>query len=219
VLAAAIPDGERIAAIEHTPELRLAQPYAIALDAASGGWVAGRAELESAVDSGSAPGVRSLRELVDHALHMAPNRLVVDGFDGDETLEVLQAMSAGCEGSLATIHAHSPEDALRRLERLARAGDAEPPARAVRAQIAQSVQLVVQQTRFSDGSRKLSAISEVAGLDRDAKLRLRPLYEYVQTGLGARGEIQGRFEPTGYLPSFLPELLALGLVKRGEHFL
>jgi pilus assembly protein CpaF len=199
VLAAVIPDGERLVAITQLPELQLSQPHAIALAAVSG--------------------ARPARDLIEHALQMQPDRIVVDECRGVEALDVLQAMSAGHEGSLATINAPSARDALRRLEQLVQSAAPDLPARAIRARLAESLHLIVQQTRFGDGSRKLTAICEVAPLDRNAELRLRPLYEFIQEGVAETGEIQGRFEATGYLPSFLPELLALGLVKRGEPYL
>jgi pilus assembly protein CpaF len=180
VLTAAIPDGERIVVLERAPELHLSQPHAVAMRAGAGS--------------------------LDHALRLLPSRLVVDGVENDHALELLHVLSADCTGSFATIEAHSPEEALRRLEYLAQAGwlaatraDAQRPLARVsaREQIAQSIQLIAQQTRYSDGSRKLSAICEVAGLDRGGRLRLRTLYAFEQAGVGHGGEILGSFEPTG----------------------
>jgi pilus assembly protein CpaF len=150
---------------------------------------------------------------------MRPDRIVVGECRGGEALDMLQAMNTGHDGSLTTTHANSPAEALMRLETLClMAGIALPP-RAIREQLAKSVHLLVQQTRLSDGTRRITAISEIAGLDGEGGLRLRPLYEFVRTGTGAGGRVEGSFQSTGYLPSFLPELLVGGLIKPGEAYL
>jgi pilus assembly protein CpaF len=150
---------------------------------------------------------------------MRPDRIVVGECRGGEALDMLQAMNTGHDGSLTTTHANSPAEALLRLETLALMAGIDLPARAIREQLAKSVHLVVQQTRFSDGARKITAISELAGLDSTGTLRLRPLFEFVRSGTGPQGQVLGAFEPTGYLPSFLPELMVLGLIREGEPLL
>ena len=132
---------------------------------------------------------------------------------------MLQAMNTGHDGSLTTTHANSPHEALARLETLCMMGGIELPARAIREQIAASVQLVVQQSRLSDGSRKVTAISEVAGLDREGAFQVRPIFRYLRSGTGPRGEALGEFQATGYLPSFLDQFLVRGLVRPGERYL
>jgi len=150
---------------------------------------------------------------------MRPDRIVVGECRGGEALDMLQAMNTGHDGSLTTTHANSPAEALMRLETLClMAGIALPP-RAIREQLAKSVHLLVQQTRLSDGSRRITAISEIAGLDAEGGLRLRPLYEFVRTGMAEGGRVEGSYQSTGYLPSFLPELLIGGLIQPGEAYL
>jgi pilus assembly protein CpaF len=205
VLSAAIPEQERIVTIEDAAELQLVQPHVVSLESRP-------ANMEGKGEVG-------IRELVKNALRMRPDRIVVGECRGGEALDMLQAMNTGHDGSLTTTHANSPEEALMRIETLTlMAGVALPP-RAIREQIAKSLHLVVQQTRMLDGSRKVTAISETAGIDRDGALRLRPLFEYAISGIGADDRVAGQFEPTGYLPSFLPELVRLGFMKRGEPLL
>jgi pilus assembly protein CpaF len=205
VLSAAIPERERIVTIEDAAELQLMQPHVVSLESRP-------ANMEGKGEIG-------IRELVKNALRMRPDRIVVGECRGGEALDMLQAMNTGHDGSLTTTHANSPEEALMRLETLAlMAGVALPP-RAIREQIAKSIHLIVQQTRLSDGARKVTAIAETAGIDKDGTLRLRPLFEYVQSATRSDGHVEGQFEPTGYLPSFLPELVRLGLIKKGELFL
>jgi len=205
VLSAAIPEQERIVTIEDAAELQLVQPHVVSL--------------ESRPANMEGKGEVAIRELVKNALRMRPDRIVVGECRGGEALDMLQAMNTGHDGSLTTTHANSPEEALMRIETLTlMAGVALPP-RAIREQIAKSLHLIVQQTRLLDGSRKVTAIAETAGIERDGTLRLRSLFEYNISGIAADGCVQGQFEPTGYLPSFLPELVRLGLVKKGEALL
>jgi pilus assembly protein CpaF len=132
---------------------------------------------------------------------------------------MLQAMNTGHDGSLTTTHANSPAEALMRLETLSLMAGLDLPPRAIREQISKSVHLLVQQTRLSDGARKVTAISEVSGIDAGGNLRLRPLFEFVRAGTGPAGQVVGTFEATGYLPSYLPELLVQGLIAKGESYL
>jgi pilus assembly protein CpaF len=204
VLSSSIPEHERIVTIEDAAELQLTQPHVVSL--------------ESRPANMEGKGEVSIRELVRNALRMRPDRIVVGECRGGEALDMLQAMNTGHDGSLTTTHANSPREALIRLETLAlMAGIALPP-RAIREQLAKSVHLLVQQTRLSDGTRRITAITETAGLDVDGSLMLRPLYEFVRTGTGEGGKVEGHFQTTGYLPSYLPELLVRGLIKPGEPF-
>jgi len=205
VLSSAIPENERIVTIEDAAELQLTQPHVVSLESRPAN-MEGKGEI-------------AIRDLVRNALRMRPDRIVVGECRGGEALDMLQAMNTGHDGSLTTTHANSPAEALMRLETLClMAGIALPP-RAIRGQLAKSVHLLVQQTRLSDGTRRITAISEIAGLDGEGGLRLRPLYEFVRTGTGAGGRVEGTFQSTGYLPSFLPELLIGGLIKPGEAYL
>jgi pilus assembly protein CpaF len=204
VLSSAIPDDERIVTIEDAAELQLSQPHVVSL--------------ESRPANMEGKGEVSIRDLVKNALRMRPDRIVVGECRGGEALDMLQAMNTGHDGSLTTTHANSPSEALNRLETLALMAGLALPVRAIREQIVKSVHLVVQQTRLGDGSRRITAISELAGLDAQGAVRLRPLFEFVRSGTSAQGKAVGAYEPTGYLPSFLSDFVVLGLIPAGEAF-
>lgn len=205
VLSAAIPPGERIVTIEDSAELRLPQPHVVSL--------------ETRPPNLEGKGEYTIRDLVKNALRMRPDRIVVGECRGGEALDMLQAMNTGHDGSLTTTHANSPEEALKRLETLALMAGLDLPSSAIRDQIATSIHLVVQQARLSDGSRKVTAISEIVALDRLGDFRLRPIYRFVRTGTAANGKVEGRFAATGYLPSFLGEFMVRGLIGQGEPLL
>jgi pilus assembly protein CpaF len=205
VLSMAIPDHERIVTIEDAAELQLAQPHVVAL--------------ESRPPNLENKGEVSIRDLVRNALRMRPDRIVVGECRGGEALDMLQAMNTGHDGSLTTTHANSPAEALARIETLALMGGVSLSERAIREQIAASIHLLVQQSRLSDGTRKITAIAEVSGLAPDGSLRLRPIFEFVQSGIDRSARVLGSFESTGYLPSFLPELLIKGIIAPGEAYL
>ena len=206
VLSAAIPDDERIVTIEDAAELQLKQPHVVSMETRP-------ANLEG-------KGEYTIRDLVKNALRMRPDRIVVGECRGGEALDMLQAMNTGHDGSLTTTHANSPEEALSRLETLVLMAGLELPIRAIREQIAASVHIIVQQSRLSDGSRRVTAISEVIGIDRETnEIELRPIFQFVRTGTGAKGKVEGEYRATGYLPSFLPLFIVMGLVKKGEPYL
>ena len=206
VLSAAIPEHERVVTIEDAAELQLKQPHVVSLETRP-------ANLEGR-------GEYSIRDLVKNALRMRPDRIVVGECRGGEALDMLQAMNTGHDGSLTTTHANSPEEAVARLETLVLMSGLELPVRAIREQIAGSVHLIVQQSRLSDGSRKVMAISEVIGIGQDSgEIELRPIFRYVRTGTGDNGKVIGEFRATGYLPSYLNDFIVMGLVKRGERYL
>ncbi|MDD9946485.1 MAG: ATPase, T2SS/T4P/T4SS family [Myxococcales bacterium] len=205
VLSGAIPSDERIVTIEDAAELVLAQPHVVGLEARP-------ANMEG---KGEIP----IRMLVKNALRMRPDRIVVGECRGGEALDMLQAMNTGHDGSLTTTHANSPAEALLRLETLALMAGVGMPQTALREQVARSVHLIVQQARLTDGSRKVIAIVEIAGLDKRGYVQLRPIFEFVHSGSGADGTVEGRFQPTGYLPSFLNEMVVKGLIPAGEPFL
>jgi pilus assembly protein CpaF len=205
VLSAAIPDDERIVTIEDAAELKLSQPHVVSLEARPAN-MEGKGEV-------------SIRELVKNALRMRPDRIVVGECRGGEALDMLQAMNTGHDGSLTTTHANSPLEALARLETLALMAGVGLPQAAIREQISKSVQLLVQQTRLSDGSRRVTAIVELVGLSDTGRFLLRPIFEYARSGTGLDGRVEGAFRPTGYLPSYLPEMLIKGLIPKGEAFL
>ena len=206
VLSGAIPANERIVTIEDAAELQLKQPHVVSL--------------ETRPPNLEGKGEYSIRDLVKNALRMRPDRIVVGECRGGEALDMLQAMNTGHDGSLTTTHANSPIEAIARIETLCLMSGLDLPVRAIRDQIASSVHLVVQQSRLSDGSRKITAISEVAGLnDETFEVELTPIFEFVRTGTGPGGKVVGDFRATGYLPSFLEDFIVMGLVQPGEAYL
>jgi len=205
VLSAFIPANERIVTIEDSAELRLAQPHVVSL--------------ETRPPNMEGKGQYTIRDLVKNALRMRPDRIVVGECRGGEALDMLQAMNTGHDGSLTTTHANSPIEALARLETLCLMAGVELPSRAIREQIAASVHLIAQQTRMADGSRKVVAISEVCGLDQRGDFEVRKIYGFERTGTGPNGEVLGSFLATGYLPTFLDELIVRGLIRPGERYL
>ena len=203
VLSGAIPKDERVVTIEDAAELQLNQPHVVSL--------------ESRAANMEGKGEYTIRDLVKNALRMRPDRIVVGECRGGECLDMLQAMNTGHDGSLTTTHANSPREAINRLEVLALMSGLDLPARAIREQIANSVHLVVQQSRFADGSRRVTAITEVIGLDDNFEVQLRPIFEFYRTGTGEGGKVLGEFRATGYLPSFLDAFISYGLVQGKDY--
>ena len=202
ILSSAIPNDERIVTIEDAAELRLDQPHVVSLETRP-------ANMEG-------KGEYSIRDLVRNALRMRPDRIVVGECRGGEALDMLQAMNTGHDGSLTTTHANSPDEAIARLETLVLMGGVELPTRAIREQIANSIHLVVQQQRFVDGSRKITSIAEVIGMDDDGAVHLEPIFEFSRTR-AERGKVSGEYRATGYMPSFIAEFITMGLVTDGEY--
>jgi pilus assembly protein CpaF len=205
VLSGAIPPDERIVTIEDAAELQLGQPHVVSLETRP-------ANMEG-------KGEYTIRDLVKNALRMRPDRIVVGECRGGEALDMLQAMNTGHDGSLTTTHANSPREAIARLETLVLMAGLELPIRAIREQIAGSVHLLVQQSRLSDGSRKVTAITEVTGVNDDGEIEIVPIFKFVRTGTSREGKVIGEHRATGFLPSFLNDFLVLGLIKPGEAFL
>jgi pilus assembly protein CpaF len=205
VLSERIPNDERIVTIEDAAELKLKQAHVVSLETRPAN-MEGRGEY-------------TIRDLVKNALRMRPDRIVVGECRGGEALDMLQAMNTGHDGSLTTTHANSPREAVSRLETLCLMAGLDLPARAIREQIAGAVHLLVQQTRLSDGSRKVTQICEVCGLGDEGEVRIVPIFQFVRTGTGPKGEVLGEFRSTGFLPSFLHDFVVMGLVKPGEEYL
>jgi pilus assembly protein CpaF len=203
VLSSAIPKDERIVTIEDAAELQLNQPHVVSL--------------ESRPPNMEGKGEYTIRDLVRNALRMRPDRIIVGETRGGECLDMLQAMNTGHDGSLTTTHANSPREGINRLEVLALMSGIDLPARAIREQIANSVHVVVQQSRFADGSRRVTAITEVIGLDDNFEVQLRPIFEFVRTGTGPEGKVLGEYRATGYLPSFLDAFIAYGLIQGKDY--
>ena len=151
----------------------------------------------------------TIRDLVRNSLRMRPDRIIVGECRGGEALDMLQAMNTGHDGSLTTVHANSPRDASSRLEVLVMMAGMDLPVKVIRQQIATAVDLIVQQTRLKDGSRRVTAITEVAGMEGET-IVLTDIFRFEQTGISPDGKIEGKLEPTGMRPLFSPKLEAAG---------
>jgi pilus assembly protein CpaF len=154
-------------------------------------------------------GAVTIRDLVRNSLRMRPDRIVVGECRGGEAIDMLQAMNTGHDGSLTTVHANSPRDALSRLETLSLMSGLDMPLGVIREQIASAVDLIVQQDRLKDGSRKITNISEVAGMEGNT-IVMTDIFRFEQTGLGSNGKILGELKPTGIRPMFIGRLEAAG---------
>jgi pilus assembly protein CpaF len=195
VVASFIPDGERIVTIEDSAELKLPQQHVV--------------RLEARPPSVEKTGEVSIRRLVINALRMRPDRIVVGECRSGETLDMLQAMNTGHDGSLTTLHANSPRDAVSRLITMSLMAGMELPERAIREQIGSAISIIVQLSRMGDGSRKVVEIAEVTGIENET-VRLTPLFTYTQTGI-ENGKVSGTFASTGHIPSFFDEIATHGL--------
>ena len=202
VLSQAIPDDERIVTIEDAAELQLRQTHVVSL--------------ETKPPNMEGKGQFTIRDLVKNALRMRPDRIVVGECRGGEALDMLQAMNTGHEGSLTTTHANSPIEAVARLEVMALMAGLDLPQRAIREQLANSVDLIVQQSRLPDGSRKVVEIAEVVGLDDQGHVTVQPIFRYRRTGTTKNAGIVGEFQQTGYLPNFINDFLIADLIRPGE---
>lgn len=204
VMSSFIGPTERVVTIEDAAELQLQQEHVVSLETKPPN-LEGKGEI-------------SIRDLVKNALRMRPDRIVVGECRGGEALDMLQAMNTGHDGSMTTIHSNSPTEAISRLETLVLMSGMELPTRAIREQIANSVNIIVQQSRFSDGSRRIKYISEVCGIDDDGFVRIEDIFRYKQTGMDEKNKVQGYHMATGYLPSFLHDFLILGLAEPDDFF-
>ncbi|MHB8253146.1 MAG: ATPase, T2SS/T4P/T4SS family [Acidiferrobacter sp.] len=196
VLAGYIPADERIVTIEDAAELRLYQPNLVSLEARP-------ANAES-------KGEISIRDLVRNSLRMRPDRIVVGECRGGEALDMLQAMNTGHDGSLTTVHANTPRDALSRLEVMVLMAGLELPITAIRQQISSAIDVIVQQSRVTDGSRKITHVVEVTGMENQV-IQLQEIFFYQQAGVKADGRVAGRFGASGRIPEFYEELVERGL--------
>jgi len=203
VLSGFIPEAERIVTIEDAAELQLQQDHVVRMETKTRN-----------VDGG---GEVTIRDLVRNSLRMRPDRIVVGECRGGEALDMLQAMNTGHDGSLTTVHANSPRDALSRLETLVLMAGMELPIKVIRQQIASAVDLIVQQTRLKDGTRKVTAITEVSGMEGDTVV-MTDIFKYEQTGVEADGKVLGEMKPTGMRPMFTPRLEAAGFRLNAEVF-
>jgi pilus assembly protein CpaF len=202
-LSGFIPDKERIVTIEDAVELKLKQRHVV--------------RLETKLANVDGSGAVNVRELVRNALRMRPDRIVVGEVRGGEAMDMLQAMNTGHTGSLTTLHANLPRDAISRLETMAMMAGLDIPLLAIRKQIAAAVNLIVHLARLSDGSRKMTHITELSGMEGEV-VTLTDIFKFDQTGVTPEGKIIGQLRPTGMRPQFTPRLEASGFKLGGEIF-
>ncbi len=203
VLSSLIPENERIVTIEDAAELQLQQEHVV--------------RLETKAASLEGKGQVTIRDLVRNSLRMRPDRIIVGECRGGETLDMLQAMNTGHDGSLTTLHANTPRDALSRTETMVLMAGMDLPIKVIRQQVSAAIDVIVQQTRLKDGSRKVTAITEVAGMEGDT-IVLTDIFRFEQTGMGPDGKIIGQLKPTGIRPLFTPRLEAAGFKLPPEVF-
>lgn len=196
VLSAFIPSSDRIVTIEDAAELRLEQPHLVRLEARPPN-IEGR-------------GAITIRDLVRNSLRMRPDRIIVGECRGGEALDMLQAMNTGHDGSLTTVHANTPRDVIARLETMVMMSGMDLPSRAIREQISSAVDLIVHESRLSDGSRRITHITEVLGLEGTQTV-MQDIFEFKQSGIDKEGRVLGQHRPTGAVPTFFEELKSRGL--------
>lgn len=195
VLSSFIPSDERIVTIEDAAELQLQQDHVV--------------RLETKPPDITGENAVPIRHLVRNSLRMRPDRIIVGEVRGGEALDMLQAMNTGHDGSLTTLHANTPRDALSRLETMAMMSGMELPLKVIRQQIASAVDLIIQQTRLRDGSRKVTAVTEVSGMEGDT-IVMSDIFRFEQTSISPDGKIIGSLKPTGIRPLFYQQLEAHG---------
>jgi len=196
ILSNFIPDDERIITVENAAELQLVQEHVV--------------RLESRPPNVEGKGEVTIRDLVVNCLRMRPERIIVGECRSGETLDMLQAMNTGHDGSMTTVHANSSKDAISRIETMCMMAGMDLPQRAIREQIVSAVHVFVQQSRLKDGSRKVSAITEVQGMEGDVPL-MQDIFVFEQTGLDEKGKIMGSLRPTGARPKFIEKFEALNI--------
>ena len=202
-LSAFISDKERLLTIEDAAELQLQQPHV------------GR--METRPPSIEGKGEIRQRDLVKNALRMRPDRVILGECRGEEAFDMLQAMNTGHEGSMATVHANTPRDALSRLEQMIGMAGLPMTVSSIRGQIAGAIRIIVQLSRLSDGKRRVMSIAEITGLEGDI-IQMQEIYKFVRTGTAPDGSVQGHFQASGVRPRFLNELTAMGIKIPGAYF-
>ena len=196
LLSGYIPAQERIVTVEDAAELRLQQPHVV--------------RLEARPPNIEGKGAVTIRDLVRNCLRMRPDRIIVGECRGGEALDMLQAMNTGHDGSLTTVHANSPRDVVSRLETMVLMSGMELPSRAIREQIASAVDIIIHESRLSDGSRKVTAITEVTGLE-GSQIVMQDIFAFHQTGVDANGRIVGTMRPTGAVPTWIDQVKSRGI--------
>jgi len=204
LLSEFVSDGERIVTIEDAAELKLHHQH----------WI----RLESRMPNIEGKGAITVRDIFRNSLRMRPDRIIIGECRGSEALDMLQAMNTGHDGSMTTIHANSTHDVLARMDSLILMSGIEIPLRAIREMIASAIDIIVHTNRFSDGSRKIMQVTEIAGMSDESHIELRDIFVFRQSGIDSQGKILGEFRPTGALPSFLEEIHKRGIPLSDEIF-
>lgn len=204
VLSSFIPENERIVAIEDAAELKLQQEHVVTLESRPAN-IEGNGEI-------------TIRDLVKNALRMRPDRIIVGEVRGGEALDMLQAMNTGHDGSLTTAHANNPRDALSRLETMVLMAGFEMPIRAIREQVSSAIELILQQSRLKDGSRKITYITEVQHMEGDV-ITTQDLFRFEQTGMDENGKLTGHFVSTGMQPGFMDKFQVNGVSLPDDFFM
>jgi len=197
VVSRFIPTNERIVTLEDAAELKLVQPHCVSLEARPPN-VEGKGQV-------------SIRDLFRNALRMRPDRVVIGECRGPETLDMLQAMNTGHEGSITTVHANSPKDVLSRLDSMVLMSNIDMPIPAIREMVASAIHLIIHTARLPDGARKVTSISELVGASGGAGVVFQDLFLFRQTGVTPDGKVLGEFVATGTLPTFLRDLKVKGI--------
>lgn len=203
ILSSFIPEDERIITCEDAAELQLRQPHVVRLETRPPN-IEGKGEVK-------------MRDLIKNTLRMRPERVIVGECRGGEALDMLQAMNTGHDGSLTTGHANTPRDMLARLETMVLMAGMDLPVRAIREQISSAVHLIVQQSRLKDGSRKITHLTEIQGMEGD-KVVTQDIFKFEQTGVDSRGKILGALKPTGIRPKFATKFKEYGVQLPGNIF-
>ena len=204
ILSSYIPADERIITIEDSAEVQLKQQHVLTL--------------ESRPANMEGTGRISIRDLVVNALRMRPDRIIVGEVRSEETLDMLQAMNTGHDGSLTTIHANSPRDSISRIETMVMMSGSELPSKAIRDQVSSAINLIVQQARLRDGSRKITSISEIVGMEGDV-IRMQEIFTYETDGeIDTNGKFKGKFKATGIVPQCLEKIRENGVMISNEWF-
>lgn len=204
LLGSRIPKQQRIIVIEDSSELKLNHDHAVFF--------------ETKQPDSMGKGEVTIRDLLKSSLRLRPDRIIVGEVRSAEALELIQAMNTGHKGSMGTVHANSPEDAMVRIEALASGGDGKLSEKALRYQVASAVEIVVQISRLSDGSRKIMAISEILGFDSQGNYQVKPIFQMSRLVRSPEGKLIGQLEPSGHVPTFLSELIDNKLPFSSEKF-
>jgi pilus assembly protein CpaF len=193
MLCSRIPPGQRILVIEDSSELSINYDHIV--------------NFETRMADTEGKGEVSMKDLLKSALRLRPDRIIVGEVRSSEAMELINAMNTGHKGCLGTVHANSPEDAIFRLESLAQGGDAKISERALRHQVASAIDIIIQVSRYSDGSRRVGSIAEVLGFDENGGYEVRPVFEIPRMIKGPDGKLHGELQATGYIPSFMNEII------------